>query len=549
MTTNIYEQKPTRAIYLTAAIAIFGVVLCVRLQAETVHTSDTAIPLSLEAAVLMGLDANPDLQVQAYGPLIAGTFLQRERARFSPELFAEIALRDSRSSETARATGEQFDAEVEQARLRGGMHQTLTTGTDITLAAAQSAETSNRAPDQEEARISLSFTQALLQGAGRKVNLAGVQKARLDLDISEAELQGYTEAMVAAVERAYWRFWLAGETITIASQALDVAEKQRVDMQQRIAVGQLARNEEAVALAEVARRRQTLIDAEADAIKRRIELLALIAPHQLDTGFTPVTLPETPDEERETTIAQRVALAEASRPDLLEARLRLEQRRLDSVVTRNGRLPRLDFFADLAKAGYGTDTSDAWSDLGGSNYDVQVGLRASYSPGQSAARARDDEARFRQEQATAAVDNLRLQIGSRVRIARYELRRAVQQIEASAETLRHQRSTVDAEVERFQVGAGTALLVAQAQRDLLAVMVAEKQALVQARLALLDLYLAEGSLLVRRGLSTDNESRIVEARKQLLQFSRDLGVIDEQGHGPDLLSEEWLRAIHHKSQQ
>ena len=462
------------------------------------------LPLSLEDAVLMALEANPDLRVQSFEPLVAGAFLRLERARFSPELFADAFVRETRSTETARATGEQFEAEIEQVRLGGGIQQALSTGAEITLSATQGTEISNRAPEQEEARLALSFTQALLRGAGRRVTLAAVEQARLDLEISEAELQGFIEALLASVETAYWRFWLAGETIEIATQALAVAEKQLSDMQQQIAVGQIARNEEAVALAEVARRRQTLIDAEANLVKRRIELLARIAPDQLDTLFIPVTRPETPEEERGTTLAERIALAEQSRPDLQEARLRLEQRTLETVITQNGRLPRLDFFAALAKTGYGTETGSAWSDLSGSGYDVQAGLRLRYSPGQSVERARDAGTRLLQEQAQAATESLRLLIASQVRIARQELARAIRQIEASAETLRHQQRTVEAEIERFQVGAGTALLVAQAQRDLLAVMIAEKEALVDARLALLNLYVAEGSLLQRRGMAPLN---------------------------------------------
>ena len=510
------------------------------------HNAAAPIPLSLESAVMMALDANPDLQVQSFGPFIAGTFVQRERARFAPGLFAELSQRDIRSSETARATGEQFDAEIEQLRLRGGIAQTLSTGTDITLSVGQSAESSNRAPDQEEASVALSFTQALLQGAGRRVNLATIEKAQLDLEISESELRGYIETLIANVERAYWRYWLAEETISIAYQALEVAEKQREDIQQQIAVGQIARNEEAIALAEVSRRRQTLIDARAEAAKQRIALLSLIAPYQLDNLYSPVSQPETPDAETETTMEQRIALAETARPDLQEARMRLHQRQLNTIVTRNGRLPRLDFFAELAKIGYGPSASEAWSDLSGSGYDVQAGIRLLYTPGRSVDRARDDEARFRQAQAEAAVENLRLQIGSRVRIARHELQRAIQQIEASAETLRHQQRTVEAEVERFQVGAGTALLVAQAQRDLLAVMIAEKEAQVQARLALLDLYLAEGSLLARRGFDVEDVHLIMDAQKHAMEYGRDQGIIDADDHGPDPFSEEWHRALHHR---
>ena len=494
------------------------------------------IPLSIESAVLMALDNNPDLRVEAFEPLIAGTFVQRERAQFYPALFAELSQREIRSSETARATGEQFDAEIEQMLLQGGIEQRFSPGTDVTLSIGQSAESSNRAPDQDEASITLSFTQALLQGAGRTVNLAAIEKAELDLEISQSELRGYIETLVANVERAYWQYWLAQETIEIASQALDVAQKQLEDLREQIAVGQIASNEEAIALAERARRRQTLIDARAEARKRRIELLAYIAPQQLGSIYTPTSLPEPPHDEVETSIEERIALAKVSRSDLQEAQMRLEQRNLDTVVTRNGRMPRLDFFAELGKIGYGSSTSDAWSDLSGSGYDVQAGIRLHYTPGRSADRARELEATFRQEQAEAAIQNLRFQIDSRVRTARYELQRAIQQIEASAETLLHQQRTVDAEVERFQVGTGTALLVAQAQRDLLSVRIAEKEAQVQARFALLDLYLAEGSLLERRGFAMDQSDIENHTQEYIMEYSREQGIIDSEGHGPDPFS-------------
>lgn len=459
--------------------------------------------LTLEQAVSLALQQNRDLRVQAFEPLVAGTFLARERARFAPEVFAEVSRRENRSSETARATGEQFSSDVEQNRMEAGIRQAFSTGTDVEFSLEQSGETSNRAPGQDEARVKLSLTQALLQGGGRAVNLVAVQQAQLGLAISEAELRGYTEAVVAEVESTYWRFWLAGESIAITRQALDVAEKQLADIRQRIEVGQLARNEESVAQAEVARRRQVLIDARAALARSRLELLALVAPGAMTGSVIPQTVPEMPEPDAADTAALRIQLAEASRADLVEATLRLEQRRLGTVMTRDGLLPRLDFFARLAKTGFGTDAGDAWSDIGGDNYDVQVGLSLSRTLGARVEDARDAEARFRHDQAQAAVENLRLQIGTRVMIALNELERAQRQIEASAETRRFQELTVESEIERFQVGTGTALMVAQAQRDLLASKIEEQRARVQARLALLQLYVAEGSLLSRRGIGTD----------------------------------------------
>jgi len=456
--------------------------------------------LSLEEAVSRALSSNPDLRVQSFGPLIAGTFLEQEEARFSPAVFAEASRRESRSSETARATGEQFNAEVEQTRLIGGLRQEFAAGTRVELSAQQISESSNRAPDQEEARLSLSVTQALLQGRGQERNLIGVEKARLDVDISRAELSGFLERLVADVETAYWNLWLAEQTITITEQALEVAEKQLSDLRDRIEVGQLARNEEAVALAEVSRRRQNVVDARANLRQRRIELLRQIAPGLNDESFRAAAPPTLPELDPADTLELRRDLALRSRADLAEARLRLEQRRLDTVLTRDGLLPRLDFFANLAKTGFGADTGDAWSDLGGDGYDVQAGLRFSRGIGSRPEDHRDAEARFRRDQAEAAVRNLEFRAETELRLALNELARATEQVRLSAETRQFQELTAAAEVERFEAGSGTALMVAQAQRDLLSALIEEQRARVTARLALLRLYRAEGTLLDRRAI-------------------------------------------------
>ncbi|MCG8508031.1 MAG: TolC family protein [Rhodospirillales bacterium] len=63
----------------------------------------------------------------------------------------------------------------------------------------------------------------------------------------------------------------------------------------------------------------------------------------------------------------------------------------------------------------------------------------------------------------------------------------------------YQRVQELGEVERFDVGSSTALLVAQAQRDLLASQIAEVEAIGNYRIALVELSLAEGSLLEWRG--------------------------------------------------
>jgi outer membrane protein TolC len=196
----------------------------------------------------------------------------------------------------------------------------------------------------------------------------------------------------------------------------------------------------------------------------------------------------------------RIELAQQLRPDLHEALLRAEQQRLETIVTRNGVLPRLDFFIGLGRSGYADTFSDSFRELDGNNYDLSAGFRFSSMIGNRAAKARDLAAAASRRQSAEAIANLRQLLRLDVRLAVNEVERARRQIEASR-TRKLEEKTVQAELERFNVGAGTSLLVARAQRDLVASRIAEVRAVVDYRRALVDLYLAEGSLMARRGIA------------------------------------------------
>jgi outer membrane protein TolC len=101
----------------------------------------------------------------------------------------------------------------------------------------------------------------------------------------------------------------------------------------------------------------------------------------------------------------------------------------------------------------------------------------------------------------AAIENLENMVQLDVRLAANEIERTHQQIEASRVTREMEEQTLTAEQERFSVGDTTSLLVAQAQRDLLVSRLAEIEAIVEYRIALVNLFLAEGSLLERRGIT------------------------------------------------
>ena len=467
---------------------------------ETPPTPDDR--LALEDAVWLALRRNGDLQSRRLEPMVAGSFLLRAQSAFDSGLFAAVEVGEEEASEISRSSGEQFDVSAERRASEVGIRRDFSTGTGVELALREDRDASNRAPEQQEVRAEATLTQALLRGRRPAANLAEVRQAELGIEVSRQELRGYVQALVAETETAFWQYHLALETIAITEQALAVAEQQLEETRTRISVGQLARNEEAAALAEAARRRQALIEARAESETRRLDLLALIAPGVYEAEClpaSPVRVPAAPLDD----LPARLALADRLRPDLEEARLRAEQGRLEVVRTRDGLLPRLDFFATLAKTGFGGSLDEAVNAFPEDTYEWQVGLRFLHELGTRRARADDLDARTRNTQAALAVDNLQRLIGTEVRQAATEAERARQQIDASAETRRLQEETLRAEQERFAVGASTSLLVAQAQRDLLASRIVEQRVLVQYRIALIQLEVAEGSLLERRGINVE----------------------------------------------
>ncbi|GAB3671760.1 hypothetical protein GCM10028792_04620 [Salinisphaera aquimarina] len=467
----------------------------------TITDSAGRLDLSVEKAVALALENNPSLRAQQQQPIIAGTFADVERAVFDPSVFANV----ERSREVAQRVSEDiqsnFNVRSNQDTAEVGVRQLLPTGTELELSLEQDLSESNRSPRQAGTRAGLSITQALLQGFGITSNLVALRQARTDTLASAYELRGFVTALVADVESTYWDYLGARRRIDILDNALEVADQQSREAELRIQAGTVAEIERAAFAAEAARRQQDLIDGRAEADRLRTRLLQLTSlPGQTvyERAVTPVT-PVQADAAALDQPADYVALARDRRPELNQARLDVARNELEVVATRNGLLPRLDLFVTLGQTGFASNYGAAYSNLdNGDTYDLSGALEFEYPLGNRAGRALARRAKASTEQARASLDNLGRVIEAEVRYAVIEARRAAAQIDASAATVRLQEQTLAAEKARFDVGRSTALLVAQAQRDLLSARLSRIDAFIAYRQALIDLHVADGSLLTRR---------------------------------------------------
>lgn len=475
------------------------------------YPPDGLLDLTVEQAVLSALKGNRALVVEQFNPVIAGTFVDTERAVFDPVFFARGSLERDRDRSFDDIRDRFYSIDGRESIVSAGIAKRLPTGTDISL--DLTLQTSNYDNDRysDEARAGLSLTQALLRDFGVAANLAGVRQAEAGALASAYNLRGFTENLVAAVENNYWGYALALRQVEIFQESFQLAQKQLQNVRTRIAVGQIAETEETVVNAELALRRQQLIDARSQREQARLTLLRLLNPPSADGWDRQITLSDDTlvPKIRIGSVFEHEALAIKLRPDLNEARLQARRGELETVMTANGLLPRLDLFVNLAKTGYSQSFANSFSDLDGPGYDFIVGLDFELPVGNRAAEALDRRSRATYQQALQSVENLKQLISLDVRKALLEVERSLQQIEASASRRVLQEEVVRAETVRFSVGTATALDVARVQRDLLESRINEVEAIVNYRQAIINLYLQDGTLLLRRGIKGPGAEEVI----------------------------------------
>lgn len=460
--------------------------------------------ISLNDAIILAMQNNPSLVVERFNPAIQETFIEEQQAVFDPVLEADVSAAQTDSERQSLSGGDTVDTTTDVYQGSISLEDFFPTGTFLEAGISSSVTDSDQYDDLfAKSRLGLSITQSLLRGFGREVNLVKVEQSRLETIISRYELRGFSEALVAQVENAYWDYALSERKIEIVEESLKLAKQQMAETEEMIRVGTMAEAELVAVQAEVAAQKQGLINAKSTSQSNRILLLSLLNPpgesfwdREIQLVHPP-TLPDAVLDE----VVTHVAVSQRMRPEMNQARLDIQKKELELVRTKNGLLPRMDLFINLGKTGYADSFSGSLSDLPEDNYDALIGLNFEYPLRNRSADSQRRRSLLKKDQAEKVLANLSQLVELDVRQAYIEVNRTREQITASAATRKFQEEKLRIETEKFRVGSSTNLLVAQAQRDLLINRIDEVSAVVNYLKALTNFYRLEGSLLERRGIA------------------------------------------------
>jgi outer membrane protein TolC len=472
------------------------------------------------SAVMASLSANRELAVQKLRPSISEQGIDSALSEFDPVLRAAVSAGEARRAVLGarpRVTGvdtRDQDRAVTSRETDGqvSMGARIPTGTNLSIDLSAARDSTNQTRDFYGADATINVTQNILRGRGVAFNMARVRIARNDLDISRHQLEAFLINLVSDTLLAYADLYLARETLRIRIESWEVAGQQADQSDEFLRVGRVTPLASLTARAEQSSRAGDVINAAAQLRNRQLALLRLtgglprtqgrnyLADLSLGQMPVPIIVPKAPNE---TVVpAERVRVAMTLRPELPQARLELTNGELEVVRTSNGLLPRLDFVVRAVTSGVGDTFADAYDRANSFDYGSwRTGLELEVPLGNRAARAADRRARFSRDLAEAALGNQRQQVELDMLRALVEVERTQRLILTTGLERRQREEALFNERQRLSVGAGTRLEVIQAERDLIQAQINEVSAEVDVARAFIELHRAEGSTLLRTGVS------------------------------------------------
>jgi HAE1 family hydrophobic/amphiphilic exporter-1 len=340
-----------------------------------------------------------------------------------------------------------------------------------------------------------------------------VQVTTKNQEITDVGLQQTIAQMTRTVRNAHWELAYSIASLGVQQQSLDLAQESLRNTRARVEIGTTPPIDVVAAEAEVARRREAVIVAEAQIETAQDNLRTLVFDPEMPDFWAiriePGELP--PFQPTVVDVDSAVRNALERRTDLTQARKSLEVDDINIKYFRNQTLPEVNASFNYGLQGlggtqlqrgvgpfgpgsgavtgetqrsFGTVIGDLFAnEYPNWTFSVNVG----YPLGTSSADASLARTRLQQNQSRTQLRNLELQIAAQVRQAARQVQTLEQRVASSRSARELAERTLAAEERKFEAGTSTSFLVTQAQRDLSLARNVELQNVLEYNRAVVDL--------------------------------------------------------------
>jgi outer membrane protein TolC len=475
--------------------------------------------VTLDDAVKLALDRNLDIAVQRLNPEIQDISVARIRSVYYPALTSQLATQSTTTPANSTLAGSTQPGAAIVAGLstyNAGVTQSVPWGGgnfNVSLNNNKSTTTSLNTlyNPTYNANWSGIYTQPLLRNFGIDTTRQQIAVTKLNRDISDVQLRSTITNTVSNVREAYWNYVYAVQAVAVAQQSVDLADQLVKDNQTRVEVGTMAPIDVVTAQSQAAAARQNLVLAVGTMNTNELALKRLIVAGTEDANWgvhlDPVDRPEFAPQPIDVDAAVRRALSE--RTDLQIAKKVGAENDVTLKYLRDQLKPQADFVGTYGLVGLGGTElvkpvgagvnaapigfvpggySDALSTLFHTNYPrwtAQINL--SYPLGTSFQEASVARARIQLNQTQAQVKQIELQVATDVTNAAITVKSSAERVQAAQAARELAEQTMKAEQSKFEVGMSTNYNVILTQRDLATAQINELQAILNYRIALVEL--------------------------------------------------------------
>ena len=419
--------------------------------------------------------------ITAFDPLITSTFQLDKNDTISSSVFSPapggIIGQNTYTANFAYTQGLQWGT-----TLTAGFNNThLTTNSTASLLTPQLGS-----------NFQFKVTQNLLQGFGSLPNMRFIRIAKNNREISDVAFRLQIITTVDQIENMYWDLVYAYENVRVQQESLTYAQKALEDSKRQAQVGTAPPIQVVSSQSTVATDQQNLIVAQnnlqlqqllmKNALSRSIE-----DPVLAEADVIPTSIMQLPQEEPVIPIQDMINDAMHHRAELVESRIDLQSRDLNTKAVRNAMLPTLDAYAYYGGSGLGGNLNSQCTFngaactpppvFGGANSlgygstlnqlvnstapDKGIGLTLSIPIRNREAQSNQVRAELEYRQAQVRELQLENQVRIEVRNAQFDVKQNRVAVQAAQSAVDLARQTLDADLQKLKVGLTTQTAILQ----------------------------------------------------------------------------------------
>ncbi len=443
--------------------------------------------LRLNSFLKLALANNTDVNIARLDVDSAGNAVLAAKAPFDPTLGLNYGSTRYFQPQTSQLGGANTLASLNSTS-QVSFTQSLASGQNVSIGFNGSRNTSNSRfsvfNPSIQTGLSFAVSQPLLRNRGNLANRANLLIARAVVQSTVEQTEAHIGDLITAAAGQYWDAVQARDTIQVEQESLDLAEKSYAHDKQALDLGALPKGDIYQSQAQVASRKLALLQAQYAYRERLDGIRRLIGADLLPaTRDIPIVLEDDPASLATftpPTTEQAIADALRTRPELKSIQRRFTVNALNARVARSSLLPQLDLGGQYGSNGVGgnllpsASTSFVPGGLGDALHHLfgfgspfyGFTLQLSIPVRSSAAEARLSDALLSQTRDHYSERQEQQQIIQDVKLASNQLDLAQAQIETARISVELTQKNVDAEQQKYLLGATTSFELLQVQQQL-----------------------------------------------------------------------------------